>query len=92
MPSELLSYVVVFLALNPLRSGALPGLSTDLLGLRTSLSSLVFSGGSRSISVEKRSDFDTNLNGSTFLWLLLDTYAGKTFFEYVFSTVTTPWP
>jgi len=31
--------------------------------------------------VEKRSDFDTNLNGSTFLWLLLDTYAGKTFFD-----------
>jgi hypothetical protein len=33
----------------------------------------------------KRKNFDTNPNGTTFLWLPSDEYSGKTFFEYVLS-------
>lgn len=36
------------------------------------------------LAVGKRSTFnvhDINPNGSTFLWVIEDTYAGKTFFE-----------
>jgi hypothetical protein len=32
-------------------------------------------------NLEKRAGINTNPNGSTFLWLSQDVYAGKTFFE-----------
>lgn len=37
---------------------------------------------SRSIPIKKRSNLNTNPDGSTFLWLPQDEYSGKTFFEY----------
>jgi len=68
-----------------LQIAALPSFSRDAFGLRSSLSSLVSrTQASRSGIVEKRQDgsnFETETNGSQFLWLIQDTYEGQSFFE-----------
>jgi len=55
--------------------------TTALSGFRSSLASLV----PWETSLEKRqldnSNFETEKNGSEFLWLIQDTYEGQSFFE-----------
>lgn len=74
--------LVAFLIFHPPPTGAFPPLQNDPLGLRTGLSSIAdHIWPTRSIPLEKRSNLNTNPNGSTFLWLPQDEYSGKTFFE-----------
>jgi hypothetical protein len=64
-----------------LQTAALPSFSDDAFGFRSRLVPLV---PWETRTVEKRQDsgnFETNNNGSKFLWLIQDTYAGQTFFE-----------
>jgi hypothetical protein len=87
MHFKLLPSVVVILTLaHPLPGRAFPDLLTGPFS-GAGVPSLVSSSELRSRSVEKRANFDSNRNGSTFLWLLQDTYAGKTFFESVITTI-----
>jgi len=66
------SPIIALLPFALLQVSALPSLSGD--SFTSSLSSLV-------PRLWKRTAFETGTNGSQFLWLIKDTYEGKTFFD-----------
>jgi len=55
--------------------------SAELDALAGGLSFWTKSQGHSPRNLEKRAGINTSPNGSTFLWLTQDVYAGKTFFE-----------
>src|SRR5271170_5818627 len=70
--------LISLLVLNIPQSAGLPSLSIDHLKFVSGLSSLW------PLHTRKRSlDLDTNPNGSTFIWVIQDTYEGQNFFECV---------
>jgi hypothetical protein len=73
--------LLYLLALEPLRSTALPNLSAVFSGL--GLSSSLSSHSRRNTQGSPGPDLDRNPNGSAFIWIIEDIYAGQTFFEYV---------
>ncbi|TFK41134.1 glycoside hydrolase family 16 protein [Crucibulum laeve] len=76
MRYDLPMLVIALIASNVCPAVALPNLRTS------SLSSLVDQlWPQRLKTFEKRSNINTNPNGSTFLWLPQDEYSGKTFFD-----------
>ncbi|KIM86174.1 glycoside hydrolase family 16 protein [Piloderma croceum F 1598] len=68
-----------------LHTAALPSFSDDTFGLRSRLSSLIpRRWETRWSNVGKRqasSTFETDANGSEFLWVIQDTYEGQSFFD-----------
>ena len=77
---------VVLASSLALYTAALPSISDDVFGLRSTLSSVIPRiWGARSWSnVDKRQssgNFETGSNGSEFLWLIQDAYEGQNFFE-----------
>jgi hypothetical protein len=74
--------LVVLVSFATLQISALPSFSSDVFGFRSSL--VPWTREIRSGFIEKRGDssnFETESNGSEFLWLIQDTYEGQSFFE-----------
>ena len=74
--------LAILVPFSALQTTALPSISSDAAKLRSSLSS--FLSWTWETRLNKRQDdtnFETGTNGSEFLWLIQDTYEGKTFFE-----------
>ena len=48
-------------------------------------------GVSQAVSLDKRANLQTSANGTSFIWIIQDTYEGKTFFECVHSQSCVQW-
>jgi hypothetical protein len=81
---DILYPLAILVPFSALQTTALPSISSDGTNLRSTWSSfLSWTWQTRLSKRQDSSNFETGANGSKFLWLIQDTYEGKTFFEWV---------